>query len=1702
MHPARTSASHLRQAITILLAFAIATPLVGAAGGTPDEGPSSIWDGPWNPTVSSADVDHFVSLWAPRVMDNAWFNAYVAEKGLPPEIAAEGFHELDMHTKMYLVRALFDHFLTTVPPFAAEFDALPAEDAKARLDEMRTLMTMFIFEKERWQQAIDGLQDMPEREIVDTPVDDTLEKALAPLRTPGAPEPGDATVPAELAPPEVMEVLMDDLFAMSAPTLPPAYDGEATPDVELVIPEPPAGDVIAYTPPEFPQVAPPDLSALLGRVRNAVDASTYAVCVQRGANIGCQPEVPLGTPVPIDTTGDLVPDMTAQLAPGADPAFPAGVTIDIDVNNINPLAAGAPAHVFFVFEVPTAMKRLTVGFDGREAGLSTNNGLRFTLKDLTAALAGNVQARMTLTQSPPVSPMSLTFSVKDLQPTALVVVPGVGTPIEKNALVGAIRFATSSPTLTLDAGLDRLGGATNYAFSVATQNPTRVDAYLQSDETDSGRRNVFEATLDKMPASMSIGFTQAAGGVGATSASYQGSQTIDRFFLRNTLTYNVNVPGTTRVLSADVRGIPTGVSFSMTSPFSIVYASTAPVTSATVRIDEFVSGVLTRGMYGVATGVPTSVSLSGTTSSSSTRVTYTANAVMPSLQAGLIDVPNARTVADVTLTGIPSSVDVQVAGQSFTMNTNAPLGSVYARLSRNNGAVGTAPGDHAFLVKNGAALAVDARLSGIRSVSVDPTNGGTYSLVLSPGGQPFAASALLEGDLSVTADIAALPQSLSLDLRPGSNAFGYSAAAPIPSVRAAMARASTGQAALVELTSLPATLNVAWTLGTAPTVVYDASGSLASAHVFVRQATGQAAFDALVTSLPPYFVATAAADRFSFDARTGASGAPASGTVGAILLRYGSNGLFLTGMPADDHVVLKQTATTTQAELLYTGLKSVGVDVRNDEVHASIKNAAPRRFVVAADTPTALLNGFIDAVPASMTLDYAGSAASYRASSAINRVVMTLDRRDGQFLSLDIQGVPASIDLALNPGGQTIAWSANAPTTRVVVAARLLQAGRNWDAMLDLVTVPAVWDVSLNPSLPRFRGVSGPLGSVFASVTNHGTVTTFGGNFASVVHNSATGNTNAAFRMAGVNLVEVEKTTAGIRGDLRMGGGGAFYVNVDVLTGATKLVGSVSVSPLPTSIQFSQANDVITYNANANFDLSVDIAAGNAGGIASAPTPPSVRGLAVRDGFGCAPSGVLTLCGTAVKARIFLQGFPTAFSADPKNRVVSVTNFRPPADAVICIPFCFVIDRDSLTLDVELDNIVSTSVDVVAVQDGIPSPMTFTFGPITTEEIGGGAKRTNVVYTASGAMGDFFADVVLGDNAGQLVISNIPSSVNIAITMGSSTTTVSSTLSQGISRIFAGAKASVSDASFSGGIELLDVPTTMSLSFGRVTVAPASGESYTVPGMSYTASASTLDINAFVDAALLDGDLTARSRLSVVNLGANTQMTMSGRTLGITSSPATSSLEIHVWGQYRVLKPFSGCWPGCGNSLRVEYSGHAGVVPLTINDLKLKVTNPSNMAVQLGITSAITGSYGTFEFGWSSITAQLDIEARVDAKADFGALGCICVNLVNINIHQLINVNIVFHLATNHQTTNGFLLHVSSPIPCDWFVAYDLHVEIQPHPHFAQTNGFAVSAASSEGGGWLVTPDPFGVIPDLAVWIAAAYTSPLGGGVFASTPCH
>ncbi|HEX8160242.1 MAG TPA: hypothetical protein VF526_22925, partial [Solirubrobacteraceae bacterium] len=687
---------------------------------------------------------------------------------------------------------------------------------------------------------------------------------------------------------------------------------------------------------------------------------------------------------------------------------------------------------------------------------------------------------------------------------------------------------------------------------------------------------------------------------------------------------------------------------------------------------------------------------------------------------------------------------------------------------------------------------------------------------------------------------------------------------------------------------------------------------------------------------------------------------------------------------------------------------------------------------------------------------------AYTASSRVTSATVATSKYDAQGLvqsfASSVSGIPSAWSITGVSDPLSISYSANGAIDSLATA--MYDRASALSASATATGIPRDLRLDVDDGLAKFSA-SAPIASITGSLSKRGLVAQVpagANNHLSVAYTqSASGPdfVGASFKMSQVSYVEYKRSGQATYVDLRMGGGAPFAAQGDLnfLTGERAYL-YATLSALPSSIQatFGEATSVTT---NANPDLYAYAEYGTQAARSATPTPPTVHGMAVRDGA----SGTAR----AIKASVWLTGLPTALTIDSRNNVYSLTNWRP--------------SQTYLVADVELDNLVSPALDAYVQLNDIPSPQSLAFS-MKTEDLTGGGKRTRLDLTQSAPMGSLWADTTFGVNHGHLEVSNIPDDIHVAYTLQNGQSTLAWDATAAIANVYAAFRVVPQSANYQGYVSLAQLPADFTLTFGR----DPSGNG---PTLAYSASASTLDASAYADASLFGGDLKARLSFGMTDLGATTNVYASGSGIRFTSSPATSTLYANVWGSYNYYRSGSGVLDE-GGFLEFPWAYHIGVNP-TVNNLAVTLTGFSDFSLAWGVTSKLAGAYSQFSFGWSNMSVYLDLYGYFAIRVDWPwPFGSSTITLVDFETHETVPVNVQFHKYTNHE---GPWFSVSGWAICDW----SLTTTLRPHPHGTSMNGVSVSSQTAEGGAWYVVPNPYGLMPSWGVDLAARYTSPDGG---------
>lgn len=721
----------------------------------------------------------------------------------------------------------------------------------------------------------------------------------------------------------------------------------------------------------------------------------------------------------------------------------------------------------------------------------------------------------------------------------------------------------------------------------------------------------------------------------------------------------------------------------------------------------------------------------------------------------------------------------------------------------------------------------------------------------------------------------------------------------------------------------------------------------------------------------------------------------------------------------------------------------------------------------------------VQRVPADVNVAIAGSGElHYTASSKVDAASATLATYAGgpnptSILSVALRSVPRAVDLVLKPAVSTVDWTAADVTGGLDLVAQfsppVAPAGRTLQASLTLSGIPRRWTASHAADHPVFHGISGPIDLVQAAFTNHGTATMLDGDHLSAVFDQASGDADVSLRTKKLFLADYEALTgppSGFRAKLQMGDGSPFAVNAKVTRGGSSGASKGTISPLPASMAFEGADGKLRYQGSANTTINLAAEYGTAGGLAATAEPPATHGLAVRDGSSCRDG----VCGNAVKSRLFLTGFPKELDFDTHAGVYRVKGFAP---------------ESPLVVDVALGSVVPKPVSALLTQEGIPSGADFTFGPSGSTTLTDGTTTSHLGYTASAALGKLTATVALGGNETYFQASSVPASVAVDTSFGPVTKTAAVALGSPIAQIKVMSRR-VGEPSFSSGLQLGDVPATLSLTIGR----QDGGQGVALPKFSSRASAPGLDITLFAQARIFGAGPATALDLAVTDLGQDVTAGLNGREWKVVSTPATGSFNLLGSGHLSEHDRPSG-----GGFISVD---HTLDLEVEFTELNIVFHNLSSLIMTPKAAFGIQGQYGDFGLGAKSF-GTLDVTLGVYLNLGIGKIEILPLAHKGAQGEFVGN----FRLATNHK---GFWKRIPTGIPCvDGFKIKNLFVrlDLMPHPHATTSEGsFLISPpGSGEGDAWIVTLNPFSLLSDTELDLVAFFDGPFGDNLDVETTC-
>ncbi len=694
--------------------------------------------------ATTENRDRFVELWSPRFRDNAWRKDYVALKAVPADILAEGFHALPEPTQLWLSACLLEDIL------AATNEAPTARERETYLAGV----ALVVFGKE-------ATQDL--REELNEPAPPPLPAEAHPVRRDLTGQALDV-VAEDLAEQPSLTSAQQPRASVAAPTTrtssnvtagaPDGFLDELTalPAVPLVLD---ALDALLQ------EVSKVQAKLFTMPVVNLLAPLFYRICAESPTSeLACSVSVPVGVPVPTDVTGDHLPDVLAQLSPQTN-----GVDVgaQFGVQRISPTGK-LPVHVFAVYDTPVVKKRVTVGFDGRASTIGFNNTAQFALKNVVAALTGDIQVGAKVTTSHPGATQALTFAVKSLAGGS------TGVPaVEQDPLTGSVQMSPFPATLQVGARMTHGSTRSQDTITVSTPTPTKVDAVIDqvvdSGTTDSSRR--FTATVDKLPTDVRIDLVRQGK---RQDITYRAADEIGLVQATDTTTPDTSKPAEVDHAVYQVHGVPKEVGIALDGNL-VTYDASDTIDKVYAGVERMGGDTITAEVLDIPDHAEVLFDGKNAILDWDASAPITSATAVGHLTGETLDMDRDFD-AGLTITSIPAKWNASWAdGNVLFEAPEGGIGSIHANVT-NHVDYQTLPGDHLSGYYDEASGDLDAslRISNLRRAAFtklpDTGNGGGFEAGLDMGDNgafSFAGEVHTEdGDLEATGKLTNLPSEITL----------------------------------------------------------------------------------------------------------------------------------------------------------------------------------------------------------------------------------------------------------------------------------------------------------------------------------------------------------------------------------------------------------------------------------------------------------------------------------------------------------------------------------------------------------------------------------------------------------------------------------------------------------------------------------------------------------------------------------------------------------------------------------------------------------------------------------------------------------------------------------------------------------------------------------------------------------------------------
>ncbi|MEV6861832.1 hypothetical protein AB0M44_12620 [Streptosporangium subroseum] len=730
----------------------------------------------------------------------------------------------------------------------------------------------------------------------------------------------------------------------------------------------------------------------------------------------------------------------------------------------------------------------------------------------------------------------------------------------------------------------------------------------------------------------------------------------------------------------------------------------------------------------------------------------------------------------------------------------------------------------------------------------------------------------------------------------------------------------------------------------------------------------------------------------------------------------------------------------------------------------------------------------------------------YAARAYLTRVSPTA----GEDVQATVEGVRRHVTAVVDTRESRLDWTADSPVTSVSAIARVNTQGRPFRAAASVTGVPARFDASWAARTPRFRGLSGPIGSATIAVTNHEGAQAPTGPHLAAHYVEATGDLDASVRIDGLKHAEFAPTGTGFKADVQAGRQ-TVALDADVrLAGDLRFGVLGHLGPVPGGITVSAAaGGPVTYDTGGRrLDLKAQVWLGKAAALDVIKAVPRVPGgLSLVDAGcdGCAtdqsPFCTVQRDCFGLKGFVDITGMPTKVTVDPARQTFAFTGYRPASG--------------KLGLYLDSTVLAPAPVKALATLTGLPQSITsMSVGPFGIARGKDAEGRDTNVVTANyklepaatigslKVLAETDAGGDYGRVRGQIALDPVPAAVAISGAYGKKTQ-IRVQNSTPVKKLQA--KVTVLGGKGKPGTGLLrftDVPAVFGID------ADASDTGLHLPSLTYKAGTSTLDGLFAVEGALIErvyqpgeGELLDTS-FAVEDLAADT--TVKGNpdlSVELVSRPVpTKLLRVHTGLSLAPVKAQQVSArkdvPYTGGFLAYQLAGDFGLGRSRIEDLSLAVHRMSWLKIRpgripFGMAAPAALGYVTpgFEGGYDRLDLRADgVDLRPDVKLNVKVSRSVGADVFNQNVRLGPVRSLEFRRYDQRMrpiSTKQVIKAGDLPLAC---------VTVDTKPGFIPAKARnSITLRGAEGPQMVSLLDPGGQAPGYAVDLLSHFMSPFPG---------